>query len=259
MEKHLKILILFVFAIITVSCKKDKQKNLISLVKTINDGSRIDTLMYDSQNRLTERHVGHGSIYTYSYYLPDSVVSHTNGKRSGVATYNTFKQHKQTIRTALGNPSEIYYGYNFAYNAPGNLVYHSFNNYTHAGAIDWSNDSLYYSDNNCNAFVHNYRNSSGTFNSYRLTKNFLNKKNTLKAENFGLKFNDAHETVYTLRYDDYMLTALYDEQLVSEVINRDGTVAVRFEYEFDNKDRVTKRIRYYNYGSPDYVEIFTYY
>lgn len=248
---------IFIIAVFISACKKDKQDtNVVPLVKTINDGTDLDTIKYNAQNKIIEYNVWGGHAYTFSYFNNDSVVSFFDNRRYAVCTFNTFNQHIKTVDYYNG---QEFGEFKYTYDGDGKIIYRIYYNLSGAGAVNYERDSLYYSANNCSSFVNILKLGAGAGGLFvdRYTKVFLNKKNTLGLKNFGLVFYDDFD-ITTTKYDEFIRSTFFDEQLVSEFYYEDGTIAMKFEYEFDSQDRVIKRVRKQT-GVADYVERFTYY
>lgn len=250
---------LFIITLILLisACKKDKQGSSIPLVKTINDGTEVDTFIYDSQNKLIRCRARLNS-YTFVYYNTDSIVVSYANQRYGLLEYNTFNQLAKYTEFLLGS-GEVYGEYQYTYNGDGNLMYRYFINLSGGGAINYTKDSMYYSGNNCIAFVNIKKLGIGAGGYFfdRYTKTFLNKTNTIGAKNFAMQ-SMVDVGLASLKLDKVINSTMFDEQLVSQIFYEDGTLAMTFEYEFDSQDRVIKRVRKYT-GLADYVERFTYY
>lgn len=174
--KKITQIIIAAFVLLICACKKDKQNaNDIPLVKTINDGTEIDTLIYDSNNRIIENNVWGGHAYTFSYFNNDSVVSFFDNKRYAVCTFNTFNQHVKTVDFYNGQELGEY---NYTYDGNGKIIYRIYYNLLGAGAVNYEKDSLYYSAINCSSFVNILKLGAGAGAPFidKYTKAFLNKK-----------------------------------------------------------------------------------
>ena len=240
-------LFVLLLIMITISACKKEDEIVSHLVKTITVGSTTSTFTYDSQKRVTQINVSNNKRYEFAYFNNDSIIRYDYDGA-------TYLGRIWFLFDANGRNSTTFKLY-----SSGTQLTHDFNSsgemyYLTLSSSSQTRDSLIHTNKNVTTVIHEV--SAATETREIITIQYNDKPNTLNRTSFGMQFLPSF---YYSTLNVNSLAYIYNTTNQNLAIKEGDNIT--YTYEFDSKDRITKRIKRNtaSFIEPIYVEEFTYY